>query len=218
MLIECHAPYEQIRDKKGFTVLSGLTGPSGDQCSMNAANFLSGIAVILVGACLFFVGPQLIMVQSTQVQVTELFHDETLAVSEVGERSAQLDEGVTVNGTVAASSALTGGPSDVQMLVADDENYQKWVTGGSPTYTFQKDMLGGQNFSFTVPRTGLYHFVFDNRNSPVKKKVTMTADLQKQVTISMSDKRILYVAYGVIAVGSLITVVGILRRTPVRWA
>ena len=185
---------------------------------MNAANFFSGIAVILIGVCIFFAGPQLILVPSTQVQVTELFHGETLAVSEVGERSAQIDEGVTVNGTVVVSSALTGGPSDVSMFVADDANYQKWVTGGSPTYAFQKDVSSGQNFSFTVPGTGLYHFVFDNRNAPVKKKVTMTADLQKQVTISMPDKRIPYVAYGIVAVGSLITVVGVLRKAPVRWA
>jgi hypothetical protein len=185
---------------------------------MNTANFFSGIAVMLLGACLFFAGPQLIMVQSTHIQVTELFHGEMLAVSEVAERSAQLDEGVTVNGTILVSSALTGGPSDVQMFVADDANYQKWVTGGSPAYVFQKDLSGEQNFSFTVPRTSLYHFVFDNRNSPVKKKVTMTADLQKQVTISMPDERILYVAYGVIAAGGLITVIGALRKTPVRWA
>jgi len=185
---------------------------------MNTFSFFSGIAVMLLGACLFFAGPQLIMVQSTHVQVTELFHGETLAVSEVAERSAQLDEGVTVNGTILASSALTGGPSDVQMFVADDANYQKWVTGGSPTYAFQKDVSGEQNFSFTVPRTSLYHFVFDNRNSPVKKKVMMTADLQKQVTISMPDERILYVAYGVVAAGGLITMIGALRKTPVRWA
>ncbi len=119
---------------------------------MNAANFFSGIAVILVGVCLFFAGPQLILVPSTHVQVTELFHDETLAVSEVGERSAQLDEGVTVNGTVTVSSALTGGPSDIPMFVADDANYQKWSTHGSPTYAFQRDLSSGQDFSFTVPR------------------------------------------------------------------
>jgi hypothetical protein len=185
---------------------------------MNAANFFSGIAIILVGVCLFFAGPRLIVVPSTQVQVTELFHDETLAVSEVGERSAQLDEGVTVNGTVTVSSALTGGPSDIPMFVADDANYQKWVAHGSPTYAFQKDLSDGQNFSFTVPGTGVYHFVFDNTNSPVKKKVTMTADLQKQVTINMPDERIPYAAYGVVAIGCLLTVVGVLRKTPVRWA
>ena len=184
---------------------------------MNAANFFSGIAVILIGVCLFFAGPQLILVPSTHVQVTELFHDETLAVSEVGERSAQLDEGVTVNGTVTVSSALTGGPSDIPMFVADDANYQKWFARGSPMYAFQRDLSNGQNFSFTVPRTGLYHFVFDNTNLP-EKKVTMTVDLQKQVTIYMPDERIPYVAYGVVAVGCLLAVVGILRKTPVRWA
>ena len=185
---------------------------------MNGANFVAGIAVVIVGVLLFLAGPQLILVPSTQVQVTELFHDEALAVSDIAERSVQLDKGVTVNGTVTVSSALTGAPSDVLMFVADEANYQKWVTQGSPTYAFQKDLSNGQSFSFVVPEAGFYHFVFDNKISPVKKKVTITADLLKQVTISMPDSRITYVAYAVVAVGSLFAVVGILRRTPVRWA
>jgi hypothetical protein len=185
---------------------------------MNAGNFIIGIAVVIAGVCLFLVGPQLIMVPSTQVQVTDLFHDETLAVSDVAERSVQLDQGVTINGTVTVSSALTGAPSDVLMFVADDANYQKWITQGSPTYIFQKDLSNGQIFSFTVPATGLYHFIFDNKISPVKKKVTITADVMKQLTISTPDNRITYVAYAIVAVGCLSAVVGILRKTPVRWA
>ena len=186
--------------------------------SMNAPNFITGIAVVIVGVFLFLAGPQLIMVPSTQVQVIQLFRDDTFAVGDVWERSVQLDEGVTVNGTVAASSALTGAPSEISMFVADDANYQKWVAHGSPTYVFQRDISNGQSFSFNVPRTDLYHFVFDNTNSPVKKKVTMTADLQKQVTINVPDSRIPYVAYGVLAVGCLLTAVGVLRKAPIRWA
>jgi hypothetical protein len=185
---------------------------------MNASNFLTGIVILIVGVFLFFAGPQLIVVPSRQVQVVQVFRDETYAVSDVWERSVQLDEGVTVNGTVAVSSALTGAPSDVPMFVADDANYQKWVSHGTPTYAFQRDISNGQGFSFNVPQTGLYHFVFDNTNSPVKKKVTMTADLQKQVTAYVADERISYVAYGVLAIGCLVTAVGVLRRAPIRWA
>jgi hypothetical protein len=185
---------------------------------MNVANLFAGIAVILVGMILFFAGPQLVVIPSTQVQVIELFHDETFAVSDVWERSVQLDEGVTVNGTVAVSSALTGAPAEISMFVADEANYQKWVAHGSPTYAFQKDVSDGQGFSFTVPRTGLYHLVFDNTSSPVKKRGTLTMDLQKQVTVNLPDKRIPYVAYGVLAIGGLVTAVGVLRRAPIRWA
>jgi hypothetical protein len=185
---------------------------------MNAANLFTGIAVLIVGMVLFLAGSQLIVVPSTQVQVIELFHNETFAVSDVWERSVQLDEGVTVNGTVAVSSALTGAPSEVSMFVADDPNYQKWVAHSSPTYAFQKDVSDGQGFSFTVPRAGLYHFVFDNTDSPVKKKGMLTADLEKQVTINVPDKRIPYLAYGVLVTGCLVTAVGVLRKAPIRWA
>jgi hypothetical protein len=185
---------------------------------MNAVNLSMGIAVIIVGVVLFFAGSQLIVVPSTQVQVVELFHDETFAVSDVWERSVQLDEGVTVNGTVAVSSALTGAPTEISMFVADDANYQKWVAHSSPTYAFQKDVSDGQGFSFTIPRTGLYHFVFDNTNSPVKKKGTLTADLERESTVNVPDRRIPYVAYGVLAIGFLVTAVGFLRKAPIRWA
>jgi hypothetical protein len=185
---------------------------------MNATNFLAGIALVVIGALLFFAGPQLIMVPSTQIQVVELFHDETFTVGDVWERSVQLDEGVTVNGTVAVSSALTGAATQISMFVADDANYQKWVAHGNPTYALQMDISNGQSFSFTVARTGLYHFVFDNTNSPVKKKVTMTADLQKQVTVNVPEKRILYVAYGLLAVGCFVTAAGVLRKTQSPWA
>ena len=184
---------------------------------MHAANFFAGIALIIVGAVLFFAGPHLILVPSPQVQVINLFHDEAFVVGDVWDRSVQMDEGVTVNGTTAISSALTGEPSVIAMLVMDDANYQKWIAHGSPTYIFQRDMSNGQIFAFTAPRTGLYHFIFDNTNSPVKKKVTMTADLQKPVTLYVPDTRISYVAYGFLAIGCVVTVIGVLRKTPVRW-
>ena len=185
---------------------------------MNAPNVLTGIAVVIVGVVLLFAGPQLIMVPSTQVQVTRLFSDETFSVGDVWERSVQLDEGVAVHGTVAVSSALTGAPSEISMFVTDDANYQKWVAHGSPTYVFQRDISNGQSFTFNVPRTDLYHFVFDNTNSPVKKKVTMTVDIQRHVAVNVPDNRIPYVAYGVVAVGCLIAAVGVLRKAPIRWA
>lgn len=209
--------HEQVRDKKGFTLRSDSDRLTGFSCSMNAANFLTGIALLILGAFLFFAGPQLVLVPSTQVQVTDMFHDEAFVVGDFWERSVQMDGGVTVNGSIAVSSALTGEPSEIAMLVTDDTNYQKWIAHGSPTYVFQRDMSNGQSFSFSVPRTGLYHFIFDNTNSPVKKKVTMTVDLQKQVTVNVPDKRVPYVAYGVLAIGCLVTVVGILRKPQVPW-
>jgi phenylpyruvate tautomerase PptA (4-oxalocrotonate tautomerase family) len=185
---------------------------------MNAPNFFAGVAIIIVGALLFFAGPQLVMLPSTQTQVAGLFHDETFVVGDLWERSVQLEEGALVNGTVAVSSALTGEPSEVLMLVMDDAEYQNWVAQGSPTYVFQKDVSNRESFSFTVPRSGVYHFIFDNTSSPVKKKVTIAADLQKQVAVSLPDERVRYVAYGLLAIGVLVTAVGIVRKTQVPWA
>lgn len=185
---------------------------------MNTANFFAGIALVVIGAFLFLAGPQLILVPSTETQVVGLFHDETFTVGDVWERSVQLDEGVNVNGTVAVISALTGAATEISMLVADEANYQKWVAHGNPTYALQMDVSNGQSFSFVVSRAGLYHFIFDNTNSPVKKKVTVTADLQKQVITNVPDERIPYVAYGFLAVGCFVTAAGVLRKTQPSWA
>lgn len=185
---------------------------------MNARNFSAGILVVVVGVILLFLGPQLILIPSTQTQVTDLFRNEAFTVGDIWERSVQLDDGVLVNGTVAVRSALTNEAAEIPMAVLDDANYQKWVAHGSPTYIFQKEISDGEPFLFTVPHSGIYHFLFDNTNSPVKKKVTLTAELQKQVTVALPDERIRYVAYGLIAVGVLIAVAGALRKTPVSWA
>jgi len=185
---------------------------------MNARNFFTGIVVVVAGVILLFAGPQLILIPSTQTRVTDLFRNEAFTVGDIWERSVQLEDGVFVNGTVAVRSALTNEATEIPIVVLDDANYQKWVAHGSPTYVFQEDISDGGVFSFTVPRSGIYHFVFDNTNSPVKKKVTLTAELQERVTVRLPDERIRYVAYGLLAAGVLITVVGVLRKTPVPWA
>ncbi len=185
---------------------------------MNALNFFGGIAIVIGAAFLFFVGPQLILVPTAQTQVTALFSNEAFVVGDVWERSMQLDEGAVVNGTLAVSSALTGEASEISMLVVDDANYQKWMAHGSPTYALQKDIPNGQSFSLTVPRSGVYHFIFDNTSSPVKKKVNMTVDLRSQVVVSLPDERVRYLAYGLLVIGFLVTAVGILRKTEVPWA
>ena len=129
-----------------------------------------------------------------------------------------IDEGIKVNGTVIVSSALTGESSEISMFVVDDANYQKWAAHGSPTYVFQKDISSGQSYSFTAVRSGVYHFIFDNTDSPVKKNVILSADLQKQFTVNVPDERVTYVGFGILAIGCLVTLVGVTRRTQVPWA
>jgi len=185
---------------------------------MNTTNFFTGVAITAVALLLLFAGPQLILIPSVQTQTVDLFQGEAFTVGDIWERSLQLDEGVNVNGTLAVTSALTGETSEVLLLVMDDENYQRWVALGSPTYLLQKDVASGGSFSFAVPRTGIYHLVFDNASSPVKKNVKMTVDLQRQVVVTLPDERLRYVAYGLLAFGILITAVGILRKTQVPWS
>ena len=186
---------------------------------MNAPNFLAGIMIVIVGGLLYFAGPQLIMIPSTQLQVIPLVHDSSFIVGDVWTVSAKLEEGIRVNGTLAVSSALTGEPSEVLMLVADEDNYEKWNAHSSPpTFVFEKEVSNGETFSFSAADGGIYHIILDNTSSPVKKRVTLNADLQKEFTVNLPDTRVQIVAYGVIAVGLLVTAVGVMRRTQIPWA
>jgi len=186
---------------------------------MNAPNFLAGIMIIIVGGLLYFAGPQLIMIPSTQVQVIPLLRDSSFVVGDVWSVSVKLEKGIRVNGTLAVSSALTGEPSEVPMLVADEDNYAKWTAHSSPsTFVFEKEISNGEAFTFSVADAGTYHIILDNTSSPVKKRVTLNADLQKEFVVSLPDARVQFVAYGVIAFGLLVTAVGVIRRTQIPWA
>ncbi len=186
---------------------------------MNAPNFLAGIMIVIVGGLLYFAGPQLIMIPSTQVQVIPLLHDSSFVVGDVWTVSVKLEKGIRVNGTLAVSSALTGEPSEVLVIVADEDNYAKWtVHSNPPTFVFEKEISNGETFSFTVADGGIYHIILDNTTSPVKKRVMLNADLQKEFIVNLPDARVQIVAYGVIAVGLLVTAVGTMRRTQTPWA
>jgi len=185
---------------------------------MNAPNLLAGVAMLVAGIFLFFAGPQLIMVPSTQTQVVNLFSNDAFVVGDISEHSVQLDEDVLVNGTASVVSALTGEASEISMLVFDDANYQKWIAHANPTYLLQKDVSSGQTFSFTAPHIGVYHLVFDNTDSPVKKKVTMTADFQRQVTVNVPYEDVRYLSYALLVVGVVVSTIGVLRKTEIPWA
>ena len=185
---------------------------------MNVYNFLAGIVIIIAGVLLFSAGPQMIMIPTTEMQTVPLFHDNSFVVGDVWEASVQLEKGIRVNGTLAISSALTSEPSEVLMLVTDEANYPKWTAHDNPAFIYEKQMSNGQAFTFSIANTGIYHIILDNTSSPVKKKVTLNAELLKEIVINVPDDRVRYAAYGVIACGLFVTAIGVLRKTQVPWA
>jgi len=185
---------------------------------MNAYNFSVGIVIIIVGVLLYFAGPQMIMIPTTETQTTPLFHDNSFVVADVWEASVRLESGIRVNGTLGVSSALTSQPSEVLMLVTDDANYLKWTAREKAAFVFEKQMSDGQVFTFSAKDAGIYHIILENTSSPVKKSVVLNADLQKDILVNLPDDRVRYVAYGVIACGLFATAIGVLRKTQVPWA
>ena len=185
---------------------------------MNAYNFTAGIVIIIVGVLLYFAGPQMITIPTTETQTTPLFHDNSFVVADVWEASVRLESGIRVNGTLGVSSALTSQPSEVLMLVTDDANYLKWTAREKAAFVFEKQMVDGQVFTFSAKDAGIYHIILENTSSPVKKSVLLNADLQKDIIVNLPDDRVRYLAYGVIACGLFATAIGVLRKTQVPWA
>jgi len=68
---------------------------------------------------------------------------------------------------------ITG--NKITFIVFDDSNFRSWEEGAAslPLLTFQD--ITGQSFSFSPQMSGYYVFVFDNRYSPIEKKISASA-------------------------------------------
>ena len=174
--------------------------------------------MLVVGVLLLTViGPYITM----EVQVVQSHNIEPHAEFLVGDyvdRSYSLPGGVSVFGTVDPVQAPTNQSGEIQFLVFDAVNYQQWAAGQNSNSVYSADQQGRSNFTFTTVNSGLYHFVFDNRNSLYKKYVTFSASYSETSTSRQPDPRTPYVGWAVLAVGLIVLAYGIARKPPISWA
>ena len=179
---------------------------------------MAAIVVLVIGVLLLNFGGQFItmMVQSTQR--TDLEPHAEFLVGDVVQRSYSLPATVTAFGVVKTSQAPTNQSGDVRFLVFDDLNYQKWNTGGQADSAYSSEKQGQFNYTFPTSKSGVYHFVFDNRASMYKKYVVFSMSYNEVVRSQVPDSRLQYVAWAMLIGGALLLVVGLVRKPSLRWA
>jgi len=179
---------------------------------------MTGIAALVIGILLLTFAGQYITMTVQNVQRTDVEPHAEFLVGDVQQRSYTLPASVTVFGTVNVAQAPTNQSGDIRFLVFDDENYQKWSTGGQANFAYSTEKQGQFNYTFTSTANMVYHFVFDNRASLYKKYVVFSLAYNDIVTSQVPDPRTRYVAYAMIALGALLLIMGLSMKPKPRWS
>lgn len=176
-----------------------------------------GLAILVLGVLLSYGGQYITMtVQNTQR--TEVEPHAEFLVGDTVQRPYTLPAPVAVLGFVRVTQAPINQSSDLRFLVFDDLNFQKWNAGGQADFTYSSVQSGQFNFTFTTNKNGVYHFVFDNRASMYKKYVVFSLAYNEVVKSQVADPRIQYLAWGALVAGGILSLIGLVRKPPVRWA
>ena len=179
---------------------------------------MTGLALLIIGVLLLTFAGQYITMTVQSVQRTDVEPHAEFLVGDMEQRSYTLPAGVTVFGTVMATQAPSNQSGDIRFMVFDDQNYQKWSTGGQANSVYSTEKEGQFNYTFNSPAAVLYHFVFDNRVSLFKKYVVFSLAYNEIVTSQVPDPRTQYIAYAMIVIGALLLVVGLGMKPKPRWS
>jgi len=179
---------------------------------------LAGVTLLVLGILALTVLGQYITVQVQDVRRRDIEPHAEFLVGDVSEWARLLPADVSVSGTADVKEVPSNQSSSIHFLVLDDENYQKWSTGSQATSLTSSTEQGKFNFTFRTGKNGVYHLIFDNRESLFKKYVTLSASYNEVVTNTVSDTRMQYVGWVLVVVGAVGTFYGLLRKAPVPWA
>jgi len=179
---------------------------------------IAGFAALILGVLLLTMIGQYVTVQVQEVQRHDVEPHAEFLVGDVVDKSYSLPGGSAVFGKVVVTQAPSNQTGDVQFMVFDSDNYQRWSSGTQANYAYSAEKQGQINFTFTTDKSGVYHFVFDNRQSLFKKYVILTVAYNEVITSRVPDTRVTYVAWALIAVGGVVLVYGLVRKLPTSWA
>jgi hypothetical protein len=178
----------------------------------------AGAAMLIIGILLLTVLGQYVTVTVQNTERQNVDPQVAFMVGDVTDRSYSLPSGVSAFGSVGVTQAPTNQTSDVRFTIFDAQNYQLWSSGAQANSIYSTTGQGQFNYTFTTQKSGIYHFVFDNRASVFKKYVVFSLAYDEIVTGQESDARIPLLAWGLAAAGGLLAVVGMIRKPSISWA
>jgi hypothetical protein len=179
---------------------------------------LAGAMLLVAAILLLTVAGPYVTVQVQAVQRHDVEPHAQFLVGDVTDRQYSIPGSVAVFGTLDVAQAPTNQSSNIQFMVFDAQNYQRWATGEQPNAMFSSDEEGHSNFTFNTQNSGIYYFVFNNTASVYKKYVTLSVSYNEVSISNQPDPRIPYVAWGLLAVGFVVLIYGLAKKPPIRWA
>jgi len=179
---------------------------------------MAGACVLVVGVLLLTMLGQYVTVEVQQVQDRTVEPHVEFLVGDVADRTYDLPAGVPAFGSVAVTQAPTNASGDIQFMVFDAANYQKWSSGQQSNFMFSAEKQGQFNFTFTTGNAGTYYFVFDNRASLFKKYVVLSIGYSEVTVTHVPDPRVPYVAWALLVGGAIILAYGLAKKPPIPWS
>jgi hypothetical protein len=178
---------------------------------------LVGIALLAVGVILLTVAGQYVTIEVQQVHSHDVEAHTEFLVGDQVDRQYALPGGVGTFGVITVTQAPSNQSGDVRFIVLDADNYAKWSAGSQANFLYTAEKQGEFNYTFTTSNSGIYHFVFDNRQSLYKKYVILTVAYNEITTTRAPDPRTAYVAWPLVVAGALVLLYGVARKPPVTW-
>jgi hypothetical protein len=178
---------------------------------------LAGTVLLILGILLITVLGQYVTAEVQQTQRRDVEPHVGLLIGDTADRPYTLPAGVQVFGTILATQAPSNESGEIHFIVLDNENYQRWSTSGQGDFAYSVDNRGQFNYTFTTNKSGIFHFVFDNRASLYKKYVVLTVAYNEVLTSKVADKRVVPIGWGLMISGALVAIYGLVRKARVPW-
>ena len=182
---------------------------------------IAGALLLVLGVLAITILSQYVTMQVQQTERHDLEPHVQFMVGDMADRPYTLPATANILGTVDVTQALSTNENDsgkFHFIVLDDANYQKWSSSSQANPIFATDQQGLFNYTFTAPASGVYHFVFDNRQSPSKKNVVLMVAYDEVLTSRVPDTRIVPVGYALMILGALLLIYGLIRKPQIIWS
>ena len=179
---------------------------------------LMGMVLLALGIASITVLGQYVTMEVQQTQRRDVEPHIEFLVGDLVERSYTLPTNVQVFGTVMATQVPSNQSGDIHFIVLDNGNFQKWSTSGQADSVYSANNQGQFNYTFTTKKSGVFHFVFDDRALPYKKYVVLSVSYNEVLTRRVADTRLVPAGWVLMVSGALIVIYGLARKPPIPWS
>ena len=174
-----------------------------------------GLALILIGSVLTYIGP---WKETVSVPATL---DQDLTISDEELFFVDGNDFVAVSAELGRNSSAEGYFKvyfgTLRFFVVDEENFQEWMSGNSSVvFLFEYDDARTGKFKLRLKKAGEYHFVFDNTGRNKLKRIYFEASAQWVESGFMETIRDnfvpVYAGIASLVCGVIIVIVGLRTR------